>query len=232
MNDNNLIWETYIDNNYLLESLNKIEYYPYDKSFSFFDVYDRASAKNILTTRVHGYFVNKQGDSIIAMIGFTKDDYPVMNIEFAKRMGDSYIHPETSKFTNSGDAINVIATVLRIGIDAYSNFREVMMSKHPRLWNEYISIHDGVVGVFRGIETEQERLRIDSGEDTGGRQEKRARMYKIVFDKLIKSLTNEFKIPEMYIETRNEYMSYIKTTEKSSTRSKTIQKIPIVGKFF
>jgi hypothetical protein len=232
MNDKDLIWEAYLDNNYLLESMNKIEYYPYDRSFSFFDIYDRASADDILTKKVQAFFKNKQGDNIVVMVSFTKDDYPVMQIDFVNRTGDSYTDPDTFKFTNSGDAVNVIATVLRIGIDAYSNFREVMMANHPRLWSKYLTIHDGTVGIFKGLETEQERQATDAGRDIGDKQEKRARIYKIVFDKLIKSLTSEFKIPEMYLETRNEFMSFIKTTEKTNTPWGTVQKIPVVGKFF
>jgi hypothetical protein len=233
MNDEVLIWEAYVDNNYLLESMDKIEYYPYDKNFSFFDIYDRASAKDILTKKVGAFFNNKQGDTISVMVSFTDDDYPVMVINFVNKVGDSYTHPDTFKFTNSGDAINVIATVLRIGIDAYSNFREVMMANHPKLWSKYITVHGGVVGIFKGLETDQEKKTMESeDESTGGQQQKRARVYKIVFDKLIKSLTNEFKIPEMYIETKNEFMSYIKTTEKTNTAWGAIQKIPVVGKFF
>ena len=233
MNDKDLIWEAYIDNNCLLESMNRIEYYPYKKTFSFFDVYDRASANDILTKKVRATFNNKQGDTIVVMVSFTPDDYPVMVINFVNKVGDSYTHPDTFKFTNSGDAVNVIATVLRIGIDAYSSFREVMLANHPRLWSKYITIHDGVVGIFKGLETDQEKKEMESGEESSGdQQQKRTRIYKIVFDKLIKSLSSEFKIPEMHIETKNEFMSYIKTTEKTTTPWGTVQKIPVVGKFF
>ena len=233
MNDEQMIWENYVDSILLNESLDKIEFYPYEKTFSFYDTYNRANEYTILEKKVRATFQNKSGDTIAVMVSFTPDDYPVLVINFLKMAEGGYSDPSTFEFTQSGDAVNVIATVMRIGIEAYRDFRSVMMYKYPRKWSRYLTVHEGTVGVFKGLETAQEKESMETeAPANNGKQQKRARVYKIVFDRLIKQLSNEFKLPEMYLETRNEFMTHIKTTEKATGKWAKAQQIPVVGKLF
>jgi len=66
MNDEQLIWEGYLNNNLLLESLDKIQFYPYEKSFPFFDIYDRSDKDEILHKRP----VNEAQDCVAKFSGF------------------------------------------------------------------------------------------------------------------------------------------------------------------
>lgn len=212
MNDEQLIWEGYLNNNLLLESLDKIQFYPYEKSFPFFDIYDRANKDEILHKRVGAFFRNKQGDIINTLISFSDDYEPIMTVSFSMNSDAKNEY----KLSNSGDAVNVIATVLKIAIEAYSDFRRVMMNKHPSLWDKYLTSHRGIVGLFT----------------TNNLQNKRSRIYKVIFDRLIKRLCIEHELPLMSLEIRSESLSVIKTSERSTGLRSKIQRLPLVGKFF
>ena len=214
MNDVQLIWESYIDSNLVLESLDKIQFYPYEKSFPFFDIYDRADRDEILHKRVGAFFKNKQGDIINTLISFSEDYEPIMSVSFSMNSDTKNEY----KLSQSGDAVNVIATVLKIAVEAYSDFRKVMLKKHPSLWDKYLTSHRGVVGLFS---TNPDNL-----------QNKRSRVYKVVFDRLIKELCREYDLPIMTLEVRNESLSVIKTSERGTGLRSKVQRLPLVGKFF
>jgi hypothetical protein len=61
MNDEQLIWETYSNNNLLLESLDKVEFYPYDRRFSFYEIFNRSKEEDMLHKTLGAFFHNQQG---------------------------------------------------------------------------------------------------------------------------------------------------------------------------
>jgi hypothetical protein len=206
MNSLEFLWESYMVN----ESLDRIQYYPYEETIKpFAKIIGRCrNTACIYESLARAEFKNANGDTIITNLYFfdATGRKPIINISFnaaSKQKGGFFL-------TDSGDAANVVATVIKISLDYYVLFRQKMMTSFPDEWNQYIS--NGVVGSFTGSLTPKEAL--NPAQFYNGKATKRSRLYSIIFNKVIKDLCKQYNLPDMNMEFKSSNKTDIMTTEK------------------